>query len=163
VTPTDPAARIRALLAVPLDDRLRSIGARPVAVGWATVELDRAADELGAVFGVPPTRFVAATATRALGGRCRMSPGLLPDGVALVLIEPETEGRLAALLARHGEGPVALWFAVDDLPAAAARVRESGATTSAAGPGPFGPERLLLDGPIDGWHRLLIGPPGTIR
>lgn len=34
----------------------------------------------------------------------------LPDGTTLRLLEPSTEGRLAAFLARRGEGPVALYL-----------------------------------------------------
>lgn len=33
---------------------LRAIGGRPAALGWATVELERAALELGAALDVPP-------------------------------------------------------------------------------------------------------------
>ena len=39
----------------------------------------------------------------------------LADG-PLLLLEPRTEGRLAAALARHGEGPVAIYLAAADGP-----------------------------------------------
>jgi hypothetical protein len=35
--------------------------------------------------------------------------------------------------------------------------------TSSEHPGPFGHERLVFGGPAHGPHRLLVGPPGTIR
>ena len=66
----------------------------PRAFGWATVDLDRAVEESGLTDWAPmeePT----------LGARgLRINLGL----VDLVLLEPSTEGRLAAWLARHGEG-----------------------------------------------------------
>ena len=37
-------------------------------------------------------------------------------GPAIVLLEPSTEGRLAATLARHGEGWCATWLAAVDAP-----------------------------------------------
>ena len=76
----------------------------------------------------PPSRSSSARAACvAYGGHC-------PAATALAILEPSTEGRLAATLARLDEGPH------DRL------VRE-GPATSAAGagparPGPFGPERL---------------------
>ena len=77
-----------------------------------------------------------------------------------MLLEPSTEGRLAATLARHGEGWWRDLVAVrPDEPASDTRavgVRSRGAA------GPFGPERLFLDGPVSGPHRLVVRPPGTI-
>ncbi len=78
-------------------------------------------------------------------------------------LEPNTEGRLAASLARHGEGPAAVWLAVGDLPAAVAGLRSTGVATSVEQPGPLGAERLLLDRSIHGLHRLVVERPGTIR
>jgi ribosomal protein S18 acetylase RimI-like enzyme len=90
-------------------------GTRTVAVGWATVDRERAALEWR------PLRFVAAPDDEALGALAWRST--LDDGTVLLLLEPSTEGRLAAALARHGEGPVALWVAgrspTEGLPAAA--------------------------------------------
>ena len=73
-----------------------------------------------------------------------------------VLLEPDTEGRLAASLARHGEGFTAIWFgrragAPDDLP-------------EGFGPpadGPLGPARLLLGGPPWGLNVLLLEADAT--
>jgi hypothetical protein len=119
--------------------------------------------ELGAALGLPAARFVEVDPTPALGARCRMARGVLPTGMTLVLLEPNTEGRLAASLARHGEGPAAVWLAVGDLPAALAGLRSAGLATSVQRPGPLGAERLFLDGPMYGPHRLVVERPGTIR
>jgi hypothetical protein len=130
-------------------------GSAPFAVGWATVELDRAASELASELGLLPSAFVPADESETLGASCRVADAVLPGGPALAILEPSTEGRLAATLARLGEGPAAVWFHADE---------EIVAGTSATRPGPFGPERLLLGGPVHGPHRLLVATePGTIR
>jgi hypothetical protein len=167
VTADRPLHRLAALLAAQADAAIiRAIAGRPVAVGWATVELDRAAVELGTELGIGVERFIDAHATVALGARCRVARGCLPDGCSLVLLEPSTEGRLAASLARSGEGPVAVWLAVADLASAVAALRPAGIETTAERAGPLGAERLVLDGPIQGRingpYRLLVEPAGTI-
>lgn len=124
-----------------------------VAVGWATVESDRAAAELTAALGLPSDPFEPADDSIVLGARCRIGRGVLAVGRSLVLLEPATEGRLAATLARLGEGPAVVWLGT----------APSDATLSAQRPGPFGFERLLLGGPVHGPHRLLVGDEtGTI-
>jgi hypothetical protein len=137
-----------------------------VAVGWATVELDRAASELTAELGLPAGAFSPAAADAALGARCRVAPGAIagPGGdLALVLLEPSTEGRLAATLARSGEGPAAAWFTTDDETRASAALRDGGIVVAAPRDGPLGPARLILAGPVHGPHRFLVAHgPGTI-
>lgn len=131
-----------------LDEAYRALGlapdevARVVAVGWATVELERAAGEFGGSGG-----FHAAGGSTVLGAACRVRPGG-PAVPALVLVEPDTEGRLAASLARHGESWSAVWLAPGP--------GDASARLSAPQPGPFGPERLRLDGPRTGPHRLVV-------
>jgi hypothetical protein len=85
--------------------------ARLVGIGWATVELDRAVRELGAALGVD-LRPVVGPREAALGASQRVATeaGL---GFRLVLLEPDTEGPLAGLLARHGEGVVAAYVDVE--------------------------------------------------
>jgi hypothetical protein len=87
--------------------------------------------------------------------------------VALVILEAATEGRLSAALARHGEGPLAAWFALDagsDAAMPPSTVPPAGQLAPAARAGPFGPERIAPDGAIRGLHRLLVGDgAGTIR
>lgn len=164
MTTIGPLDRLRELLAFDPDGAAeRAIGGRPVALGWATVELDRAAAELGGALGIPVAQFVGAAQTIALGARCRVARDVLPDGISLVLLEPATEGRLAATLARLGEGPAAIWLAVAGSPGALGEPRTPGLETSAERPGPLGAERLVLGGPIRGPHRLLLERAGTIR
>jgi hypothetical protein len=153
--PASPGDRIRATLATlgttTSEPPLVRPG-RPHAIGWATVELDRAARELATDLGFAPDAFAPAADSLALGARCRVAPDALPDGLALAILEPATEGRLAAMLARHGEGPAVVWFASDDA-----------SPDLAASPGPFGPERPDPGAPPDGQRWFLIGPgAGTI-
>jgi hypothetical protein len=134
-----------------LSDAFRSLGIEPaaassvLAVGWATVELDRAARELGSAFGLD---FVDAVGSIHLGCACRRSVAMV-EGVHVVLLEPTTEGRLAVTLARHGEGLAAAWFRAPWEPMAQRR-------SSAARPGPVGAERRVLGGPVSGPHHLLV-------
>lgn len=136
-----------------------------IAVGWATVDLDRAATELAPLLD-PGTAFEDAADSVLLGARCRVGRASRmerPDGATMViLLEPRTEGRLAATLARHGEGWCATWEIADavigDAPGAYRDPgRDPGAlATSARRAGPLGEERLLSDGPASGPHRLLV-------
>ena len=124
---------------------------RPLAVGWATVELDRAVRELGHLLQ-SGTSFRDAPPSEHLGARCRLGlagPGTPQRAAMIVLLEPSTEGRLAATLARHGEGWCATWEAADsqvvtERPSAVVR------------PGPLGPERLISSGPASGPHGLQV-------
>jgi hypothetical protein len=144
-------------------------GARSVAVGWATVELDRAAAELAVELGIAAGAFEPAADDVALGARCRLAPAAvaIPGGrVAVVLLEPSTEGRLAATLARHGEGPTAVWLVPGDrssLATAIADLRAAGIEVGPPRDGPLGSARLVLDGPTWGPFRfLLVDRTGTI-
>jgi hypothetical protein len=131
-----------------------------VGLGWATVDLERAVQELGGSLGIPAQRFTVAADAELLGARCRVASAALPDGSSLVVLEPATEGRLAATLARLGEGPAVIWLVAPEGLAAG----DSGTTIAASSgrPGPFGQERLVLGGPPHGPHRLLVAPPATI-
>jgi hypothetical protein len=126
-----------------------------MAVGWATVDLERAVSELTRDLGLPGESFTEAVESEALGARGRVAPAAIDGEMAIVILEPSTEGRLAALLARHGEGPAAIWFLADgDM------IGEVGA----ARPGPFGLERLVPGGPVEEVARFLVlAGPGTIR
>ena len=135
---------------------------RLVGIGWATVELDRAEDELGMWLGdgagepggvgVPPE-----ASDPHLGAFSRVrSAGGLP-GDSFVLLEPRTEGRLAASLARDSEGPCALYLRpAVGLGAWSAAARERGVRLSARRAGPLGMEVLLVGGPIAGPHLLVV-------
>jgi hypothetical protein len=119
----------------------------PVAgIGWATVELDRAAGELVAI-----GTFGAAARDESLGAAARRSR--LGDRIrpAAVILEPDTEGRLAATLARFGEGVHAVYLGtldradVDDTP-----------NLGPSRPGPLGPARLVIGRPPWGPHVLVL-------
>jgi hypothetical protein len=77
-------------------------GGSALALGWATVDASRAEHAF------PEVAFRPAANDVALGARARAGRW---GGIELLLLEPATEGRLAAALARHGEGPVALYVA----------------------------------------------------
>ena len=118
--------------------------ARFLALGWATVDLERAAARWPGVRWrtAPRDSLVGA---RALVGRTgtpvepASAERVAGDGTTLVLLEPDAEGRLAAALARHGEGPAALYVLVprDAIRAIEPRVARLG-VRFIAGSGPFG-------------------------
>jgi hypothetical protein len=123
-----------------------------LAIGWATVELERAARELAHLLALGGT-FGAAPGSIILGSRCWVGPAADRADLHIVLLEPDTEGRLARTLARSGEGWVASWELV---PTGGGARSEAGPRLSAARSGPFGPERLVLGGPLAGPHRLFV-------
>jgi hypothetical protein len=144
----DSLARVRALVRP-----RREVG------GWATVELDRAGSSFGVVAeatgSTKPGRDDSPVAARddLLGATVRLIR--TPIERDIVLLEPYTEGRLAAALARFGEGFTVLYLIVG--PDAPARVIEAGLVLTTAGTGPFGPEYLLLAGPRWGPFVILAG------
>lgn len=132
MTPLAAVERMAAVLAEVGADEAAVGAGRVIAIGWATVELDRAAVELAGDLGSEADAFTPAGDSVALGARCRVLPAALPGRVAIAIVEPATEGRLAWSLARYGEGPVAVWFAGGSSPT----------DPTAVADGPFGPERL---------------------
>jgi hypothetical protein len=112
------------------------------------VELDRAALEL-AMLLVPGGRFEPAPDCADLGARCRVGQAgdaAVAGAPLVILLEPSTEGRLAATLARRGEGWWATWESDEGTPEA----------MQPYVPGPLGPERLVAGGSVFGPHRLLV-------
>lgn len=139
--------------ALPIIDRVAGPGVRRV-TGWATVDLDRAEQDLAAAFvasGSATSRDLPEDTL--LGARCR----LVTFGVGereVLLLEPSTEGRIAASLARFGEGPIAI-YVVAPKPQFGDTVRDmgrSGLVLSAEAAGPFGRQRLVAGGPPWGAH-----------
>ena len=119
----------------------------PIAgIGWATVELDRATRELA---GVGP--FATAPRDVALGAAARRSATKRERSPAIVLLEPDTEGLLAAALARFGEGVLAVYLGpldradIDDTP-----------RLGPPRPGPLGPARFVIGRPAWGPHALVL-------
>ncbi len=124
-------------------DRLMPAGARLVGVGWATVDLERTLAGLRDPASADADDIVDEP---ALGARARVVHG---GGTALVILEPSTEGRLAAALARRGEG-IACLYLEGDTPSAGRR-------TALGRPGrllphdrPWGPFVILLGQPDQG-------------
>ncbi len=164
-----PADRIAEAWAAARTDAgaLRTLQARAMAIGWATVDIDRATTELTIALGLRGDEpFRVASRSEALGGAVRIAAGVLPGGGSLAVLEPDTEGRLAGSLARLGEGPVAVWLAVSTTETRPEALRRAGLQISSERAGPFGAERLVLgrSGDPPGRHRfLVVRPPGTIR
>lgn len=134
-----------------------------VVPGWATVELDRAEAELRSAAG-PATGArrdpLAMDVDLLLGASVR--PLDRPGRTRVLLIEPFTEGRLAACLARWGEGLAVAWLLLGpDYDDVVGRARERGVGLSAEGDGPLGRERLVVGGPIWGPHVLLVAERGA--
>ena len=153
--PTDP----RPLLGEDAlgDAGLRLDGAvrpRETIDGWATVELDRAHEEVAGLAAARGTATASVVGDdHVLGARCRLLR--FADGGSILLLEPSTEGRLAAALVRHGEGFVARYLLVDG--GAPDRARRAGFTISSGGHGPFGTQRLVHAGPRSGPFLVLAG------
>jgi hypothetical protein len=129
------------------------MGLRQAGIGWATVELERAAGELAEAFrraGLPDPRWSPGARDELLGASTWVSrewrdPGPITRSdtpKAVVLLEPDTEGRLAATLARFGEGVGVTYLAPrPDGPASdPARLGRRAA-------GPLGHGRLVLSRP----------------
>ena len=109
------------------------------ALGWATVDAERAASDFGRpLLGEALEDALLGAKAQRLGAGGRLT---------LVLLEPATEGPLAAALARNGEGPVCLYVAGG--PRAPA---EASPSATAMGPGRVawpsrtGPFVILLGG-----------------
>jgi hypothetical protein len=138
-------------------DRGASSRVRLAGIGWATVELDRAEEELAPWLGEGIAGDLAEPHLGA-AARVRSADGL--PGDAFVLLQPTTEGRLAGSLARDGEGPCALYLRPPSGLAAWARdARSRGEHLSVRLAGPLGTEVLLVGGPVAGPHLLLIDTP----
>lgn len=132
-------------------------------VGWATVELDRAEAELGPYLGPMAGQDPAGpdgAPDPHLGARTRPRPAAGLPGEVLVLAEPDTEGRLAASLARDGEGPCVLYLRPGEgLGAWLATARARGVATSAVRDGPLGPSVLVPGADVAGPHIVVVGWP----
>jgi hypothetical protein len=135
--------------------RLDGLGVRlrVIATGLATLDLDEAEQRARATVAL--RAVTGAADDLLLGARCRIV--LVEEGPSLVLLEPITEGRLAASLARYGQEPVVSYMttlvAGEDVvrPAGVAAIRLSPPT-----PGPLGVSRLVLGGPAWGPHVVLV-------
>ncbi len=134
-------------------DEPRLPGLVVVAEILGTVDLERALASIA-----DPLADVGPPATDPLLG-ARVIVIRYREGQLVALAEPSTEGRLAASLARHGEGLVG-WYAsdVDDESLAMLRRRAAAAGVRISRPevGPLGPSALILDRPVTGPHLVVV-------
>lgn len=134
-----------------------------VGIGWATVDVDRAASQFTASLGVPANVWLPADQDAHLGAAARLGPSLGRDGPRLILLEPDTEGRLAASLARLGEGVAVVYVAGSGSKTPVRYADERGTSAVSTGralssraPGPLGPARLVLGGHTWGPHVIVV-------
>jgi hypothetical protein len=124
-------------------------GARIVGIGWATVELDRAGSELAAVGGGGWLQAERDELLGAASRRAAVQAGAPVSPPELVLLEPDTEGRLAASLVRFDEGVAAVYV-------------RTGAPLAGAAPeggGPLGRGRLAASTSRWGPHVIVLDSP----
>jgi len=130
---------------------------RMVAPIFATVDIDRAVRDLAGQTGEPVEDSLLGAQVRLVTGQ--RGPD---DGVTVAVAEPTTEGRLAATLARHGEGFAGNYAAATGpLDEIARRAAEVGVAVSRPADGPFGRSILVLAGPVAGPHLILVEAPAV--
>jgi hypothetical protein len=129
----------------------RVIGRHRSVEGWGTVDLDRAAAAVGTDGTAQP-----APDDELLGAFSRLVQRVGAAG-ALVLLEPSTEGLLAATLARHGEGRAVTYLVADEDPTA--RLQAAGLLLSREAGTPLGRGRLVLGGDRWGPHVVVVHGP----
>lgn len=138
--------------------RLLPPGSEPrvLAIIWATVDVDRVLAGIGLAAERLPN-------DRLLGAAVRLARPL--EGEPIALLEPTTEGRIAATLAQSGEGPAGQYvLATGGLSSLVVRAAAAGIGIKRADDGPFGASALVLGGPPAGPHFVLVaGPAGTIE
>jgi hypothetical protein len=142
---SDPAGTRRALAI------LAGPAAPPRSVlGWGTVDAERLAATWSATLRALP-------ADEQLGARAWLIADGLPAeaGERTILLEPSTEGRLAATLARFGEGPAALYVRT---PLAPRALRAAGLVLATARAGPLGRQALVVDEGRFGPHLVAVLP-----
>jgi hypothetical protein len=129
---------------------------RTLAIIWATVDRDRLLAESGwtRTEYLPDDPFLGASVAV-------VRPA---TGEVLAVVEPVTEGRLAATLARHGEGPAGEYVeAPIPLDAIGRAATAAGLVVGRSATGPFGRSVIVVSGPVTGPHLILVErPPGTI-
>ncbi len=129
------------------------VGLETIARIVATVELERALVE----HGHTAAEAGAAVEEPLLGARVVVVDAGTEGAIALA--EPITEARLAATLARHGEGVVGRYASLapgDTLAAFQRRAAALGIAVSRAVDGPFGRAVLVLAGPVTGPHLVAV-------
>lgn len=124
-------------------------------LGWATVDTERSATEFVKALDLPGTA-TSVDRDRLVGAYAHQLVDERFPGGRLVILEPSTEGRLAATLARDGEGPAVLYLgAFDGLDAWLAHARTLGVVVSRPDGGPLGRSVLILGGAPAGPHLVV--------
>jgi len=135
-----------------------------VGIVWSTVDLDRAEADLDPWLAPsdPAIGDGDAHADPHLGAHTRRRRTNALPGGTLVIAEPNTEGRLAASLARDSEGPSALLLQpASGLDAWVSEARQRGVQVSARRRGPLGMAVLLPGRIVAGPHLLIVEAPAT--
>ncbi len=137
-----------------------SASATILATIWATVDRERAASAAGADGrDLPGDEHLGAFVTLVEQDVAQDVGQVGAAQPPIALVEPSTEGRLAAWLARNGEGPAGRYVGVgegeafDRLTSVAARV---GIGFSPVAGGPFGPSRLVVGRPLTAPNLVLV-------
>jgi hypothetical protein len=128
---------------------------RVLAVIWATVDRDRVLADLDlAVERLAEDPHLGASVVL-----------VRPADGPIAILEPVTEGRLAATLARHGEGPVGEYVEAPlPLEAIGGAAAAAGLVIGRPADGPFGRSVLVLPSRLGGPLLVLVEPSaGTIR
>jgi len=160
-SPTDAPTAAGRLVFEPVEEGATPLppAAGPLAlvgVAWATVELDRADREL-AQWLAPAADEPGEAIEPHLGARVRTRATTDLPGERVVLAEPATEGRLAASLARDGEGPCVLYLRpAGGLEAWLAAARARGTAVSRVAAGPFGRSVLVPGAAVAGPHVIVV-------
>lgn len=136
-----------------------SAGVRLLGAAWATVEMERGVRELASKLGVDARAFTAVTDDGWLGAAARVAR---LGETSLVVLEPVTEGRAAAALARFGEGPVAVYLELPGPAVGIVRPGPVGAAELLGGAPPWGPFILVRARPSATEVRASAPPAGTI-
>ena len=125
-----------------------------VGIGWATVDLERAAAGLAS----PGVAFEPGADDDLLAATALIARPVAEPVV--IVLEPMSEGRLAAGLARRDEGPLALYLAPvhGSLGSSLQRLAQAGIRTQ-RGRGPFGDAALVLGRPAAGPQLILVAVP----
>jgi hypothetical protein len=130
---------------------------RTVAEIWGTVDLERALAAFRATAGAyDPVSIDPRDALDdpLLGARVLL---LTHEGRRTALAEPSTEGRLAAALARHGEGRVGAYVEAPlGLDAVRARAAAANVLLSRPATGPLGRSVLVAPGTLGGPLLILV-------
>ena len=135
---------------------------RTLAEIWATVEMERALTDLGRddlVAGRDGAELDRDVIDDPLLGARVAVVSTGGDGTRIAIAEPSTEGRLAATLARHGEGPVGRYvLSPVGLEAVRTLAAAAGVAISRPVDGPFGLSVLVLTASPAGPHLILVDP-----